>query len=99
MTKKTEEKSDIDTVFVILASWDNDAPNCDIEGVYATRETARATLKELIANEYATGMLKDYDPEDKDDDWEFTQEEDSFVAESDCRTHWLHIEIVEKTVE
>jgi len=86
------------TVFIILASWDNDVPDFNIEGVYAPLADARAVLKELIENEYAKGMLKDYDPDDEDEDWEFTQDEDIFIAESDYRTHWLRIEIIGKTV-
>ena len=94
MPKTTAQK-----VFIILTAWDNDVPDCEIGGVFADIAIARKALKRLVKKEYKKGILEDYDPNDECDDWEITQCNDSFLAESDSRTHWVKMEIIEEVVQ
>ena len=88
-----------DKVFIILESYDNDHFESEIKGAYATLASARETLKERIKEAYTCPPLDDYDPDDENDDWEITQTEDEFYAQSDSRCHWIHIEIIEERVQ
>jgi hypothetical protein len=86
-------------VYIILASWDNGVPDCEIRGAFADITTARKALKRLVKKEYKKGgVLYEYDADDEFNDWEITQEDDMFLAESDSLTHWVKMKIIEEKV-
>jgi nicotinamidase-related amidase len=88
------------TVFVVIESWNR---KCDSDGspqvtLFANRTAARERLKELVIRDRKDGIHSSYDPDDTNDDWEITSEDDLFHAWSESASSWIMFEIIEKVI-
>ena len=97
MSEKQQEQN---TVFVVIESWNR---NTDSDGspqiiIFSNIVAAREQLKERVDMDRKNGIHSSHNPEDPDDDWEITDEEDSFYAWSERANSWIMFEIVERII-
>ena len=95
---KTTKKND--TVFLVLSSWYDDGNS---EGSpdaipFSDIETAKKYLKILVSHDRENGIHSSHDPDDEDDDWEITSDDDFFHAWSESANAWVRYEVVERTI-